>query len=208
MPRFTPEEIEKRIAEIEFKPQQTTACRKKNGYSRWSVPDRRTNCMGCKQTLSMRRTPMPSATAFTPGMSSGSQLTGLRRSVDQPPIPIPTAKKPPSSRRTAETVEHEEMERRAIACCDQALADVGLAGVAVLRQVRHDYFAGATTTTMARYHRSAHDVPSDLNPARRADRVTGSIRRRYQRGQRAEGVGGDRRCGGSALHGIGTVTAL
>jgi hemoglobin len=55
------------------------------------------------------------------------------------------------------------MEHRAIACCDQALADVGLAGVAVLRQVRHDYFAGTTRQTMARYHRSAHDVPSDLN---------------------------------------------
>ena len=62
---------------------------------------------------------------------------------------------------------HEEMDRRAIACFDQALADTGLAdtGLATddrLRQVLHDYFAWATTTTMARYHRSADDVPDGL----------------------------------------------
>jgi hemoglobin len=77
---------------------------------------------------------------------------------------------------------HEEMDRRAIACFDQALADTGLAdtgladtgladagqagtvpaGDGKLRQVLHDYFAWATTTTMARYHRSADDVPDGL----------------------------------------------
>jgi hemoglobin len=57
---------------------------------------------------------------------------------------------------------HEEMDRRAIACFDQALADTGLAGDDSLRQVLHDYFAWATTTTMARYHRSADDVPDGL----------------------------------------------
>jgi len=62
---------------------------------------------------------------------------------------------------------HEEMDRRAIACFDQALADTVLAdtGPATddrLRQVLHDYFAWATTTTMARYHRSADDVPDGL----------------------------------------------
>ena len=67
---------------------------------------------------------------------------------------------------------HEEMDRRAIACFDQALADIGLAdaglsgtgpdGDGKLRQVLHDYFAWATTTTMARYHRSADDVPDGL----------------------------------------------
>jgi hemoglobin len=57
---------------------------------------------------------------------------------------------------------HEEMDRRAIACFDQALADIGLAGDDSLRQVLHDYFAWATTTTMARYHRSADDVPDGL----------------------------------------------
>jgi hemoglobin len=62
---------------------------------------------------------------------------------------------------------HEEMDRRAIACFDQALADIGLAATAPagdgrLRQVLHDYFAWATTTTMARYHRSADDVPDGL----------------------------------------------
>lgn len=58
--------------------------------------------------------------------------------------------------------EHEEMDRRAIACFDQALVDAGLSGDAALRQVLHDYFSWATTTTMARYHRSADDVPRGL----------------------------------------------
>ena len=57
--------------------------------------------------------------------------------------------------------EHDEMDRRAIACFDQALADVGLA-VDPVRQVLYDYFAWATTTTMSRYHRSADDVPDGL----------------------------------------------
>jgi hemoglobin len=56
---------------------------------------------------------------------------------------------------------HEEMDRRAIACFDQALQDAGLTGQP-LRQVLHDYFAWATTTTMARYHESADDVPDGL----------------------------------------------
>ena len=47
---------------------------------------------------------------------------------------------------------HEEMDRRAIACFDEALVDVGLDGDDRLRQVLHDYFAWATTTTMSRYH--------------------------------------------------------
>jgi hemoglobin len=56
---------------------------------------------------------------------------------------------------------HEEMDRRAIACFDQALEDAGLSGR--LRQVLHDYFAWATTTTMARYHDTADDVPPGLS---------------------------------------------
>jgi hemoglobin len=59
--------------------------------------------------------------------------------------------------------KHDEMDRRAIACFDQALVDAGLADDAALRQVLHDYFAWATTTTMARYHQSADDVPSGLS---------------------------------------------
>jgi hemoglobin len=59
--------------------------------------------------------------------------------------------------------EHAEMDRRAITCFDQALADVGLAEDAALRQVLHDYFAWATTTTMSRYHQSADDVPDGLS---------------------------------------------
>jgi hemoglobin len=57
---------------------------------------------------------------------------------------------------------HEEMDRRAIACFDLALQDVGLTAQPV-RQVLHDYFAWATTTTMSRYHESADDVPERLS---------------------------------------------
>ena len=39
---------------------------------------------------------------------------------------------------------HEEMDRRAIACFDQALVDAGLAADDQLRQALHDYFAGRT----------------------------------------------------------------
>jgi hemoglobin len=56
---------------------------------------------------------------------------------------------------------HEEMDRRAIDCFDQALADIGLTD-ARLQHVLHDYFAWATTTTMSRYHRSPDDVPYGL----------------------------------------------
>lgn len=59
--------------------------------------------------------------------------------------------------------EHEEMDRRAIACFDQALADAGLDHSGALRQVLHDYFAWATTTSMSRYPRSAGDVPDGLS---------------------------------------------
>ncbi len=52
---------------------------------------------------------------------------------------------------------HEEMDRRAIARFHQALTDVGLVGP--VRQVLADYFTWATRTTMARYHRSADEVP-------------------------------------------------
>jgi hemoglobin len=57
---------------------------------------------------------------------------------------------------------HEEMDRRAIACFDQALEDAGLTADPV-RRVLHDYFAWATTTTLSRYHHSADDVPSGLS---------------------------------------------
>jgi hemoglobin len=58
--------------------------------------------------------------------------------------------------------EHEEMDRRAIRCFDQALADVGLAERTELAQVLHDYFAWATIGPMARYHESADDVPDGM----------------------------------------------
>jgi hemoglobin len=57
---------------------------------------------------------------------------------------------------------HEEMDRRAIACFDQAMDDAGLEP-AGLRQVLHDYFAWAATTTMARYHGSADEVPGGMS---------------------------------------------
>jgi hemoglobin len=57
---------------------------------------------------------------------------------------------------------HEEMDRRAIACFDQALTDAGLDADPRVRQALHDYFAWATTESMSRYHRSADDVPNGL----------------------------------------------
>lgn len=57
---------------------------------------------------------------------------------------------------------HEEMDRRAIACFDQALTDAGLDGDERVRQALHDYFTWATTTSMSRYHRSPDDVPDGL----------------------------------------------
>ena len=59
---------------------------------------------------------------------------------------------------------HEEMDRRAIACFDEALTDAGLTAEP-LRQVLHDYFA-RTTTTIARYRESADDVPAGLGITR------------------------------------------
>ncbi len=58
---------------------------------------------------------------------------------------------------------HDEMDRRAIDCFDKALADVGLADNERLARVLHNYFAWATTTTMARYHESKDDVPNGLS---------------------------------------------
>jgi hemoglobin len=57
---------------------------------------------------------------------------------------------------------HDEMDCRAIACFEQALADVGLAADDQLRRVLREYFAWATITTMSRYQRSADEVPDGL----------------------------------------------
>lgn len=57
---------------------------------------------------------------------------------------------------------HEEMDRLAIACFDQALEDIEITDPE-LRRVLHDYFAWTTTTTMAAYHGSGDDVPDDLS---------------------------------------------
>ncbi len=56
---------------------------------------------------------------------------------------------------------HEEMDRRAVDCFDRALDDAGI-NDARARRALHDYFAWATTTTMAAYEHSAADVPPDL----------------------------------------------
>ncbi|MBO1755118.1 group II truncated hemoglobin [Allobranchiibius sp. CTAmp26] len=58
--------------------------------------------------------------------------------------------------------QHDDMDQRAIACFDQALADTGLTQDPRLAGALHDYFAWATTTTMANYPRSADDVPAAL----------------------------------------------
>ena len=57
---------------------------------------------------------------------------------------------------------HDEMDQRAIACFDQALGDTGLTRDPRLAGALHDYFAWATTTSMADYPRSADDVPGGL----------------------------------------------
>jgi len=58
--------------------------------------------------------------------------------------------------------DHPDMDERAIACFDLALADVGLAAASPLFQALHDYFAWATRGAMARYPDSKRDVPADL----------------------------------------------
>lgn len=57
---------------------------------------------------------------------------------------------------------HEDMNRRAIACFDEALLRTGLVGDDRLRQVLRDYFAWATNTTMTAYEHSEDDVPAGL----------------------------------------------
>jgi hemoglobin len=57
---------------------------------------------------------------------------------------------------------HEEMDRRAIACFDQAMRDIGLDSAGPLWQALHDYFAWATMTTMSGYHGSADEVPEGM----------------------------------------------
>lgn len=52
---------------------------------------------------------------------------------------------------------HDEMNRRAISCFDQAMADVAITGE--LGRVLHEYFAWTTTTTM-----SVYDDPDDIVP--------------------------------------------
>ncbi|MEZ5920517.1 MAG: hypothetical protein R3C60_04105 [Parvularculaceae bacterium] len=56
---------------------------------------------------------------------------------------------------------HVEMDRRAIACFDQALEDIGLSKDDTLGNCSTTISSWMTTTTMARYHRSANDVPND-----------------------------------------------
>ena len=56
---------------------------------------------------------------------------------------------------------HTEMDRRAVACFAQALDDAGFTD-ARLKRALYDYFAWATTTSMARYHGSKDDVPDGM----------------------------------------------
>jgi len=58
--------------------------------------------------------------------------------------------------------EHDDMDRRAIACFDQALADVGLASGSPLHQALHAYFAWSTRGPMARHPHSKDEVPAGL----------------------------------------------
>ena len=91
--------------------------------------------------------------------ASGSPRTGPRPSAGRPTYSDAYGDETSVVRMHSGNGPHEEMDRRAIACFDQALEDVGLTAAEPLRQVLHDYFAWATTTTMSRYHESAEDVP-------------------------------------------------
>jgi hemoglobin len=59
---------------------------------------------------------------------------------------------------------HDEMDRRAIACFDAALDDVGFEEP--LRQALHEYFAWSTTVSMAAYPDDPDAVPPGLAIAR------------------------------------------
>jgi hemoglobin len=56
---------------------------------------------------------------------------------------------------------HEDMDRRAIECFDRAMDAAGLTNTR-LRLALHEYFAWATTTSMAAYPEDASDVPDGL----------------------------------------------
>lgn len=58
--------------------------------------------------------------------------------------------------------EHDDMDKRAVACFDRALGDVGIGLGGRLRAVLHDYFAWATGVAMATYPDSREDVPDGL----------------------------------------------
>jgi hemoglobin len=60
--------------------------------------------------------------------------------------------------------EHDEMDRRAVACFDDALDDVGITDSA-LREALHDYFAWATAY-LTRYPDSPDQVPDGLRVPR------------------------------------------
>jgi len=57
---------------------------------------------------------------------------------------------------------HDDMDRRAVDCFDAALDDTGFTADEPVRRVLLDYFAWATSTSMARYQDSADDVPDGL----------------------------------------------
>lgn len=61
--------------------------------------------------------------------------------------------------------EHDEMDRRAVACFAQALDDVGVQDPG-LRQALCGYFAWATHERMTAYPRSPRDVPAGLQIVR------------------------------------------
>jgi hemoglobin len=58
---------------------------------------------------------------------------------------------------------HDDMDDRAVACFDWAMTDVGLTEDDPVRAVLHDWFSWATRTSLARYPRSAGDVPDGLS---------------------------------------------
>ncbi len=93
----------------------------------------------------------------TPTISSGWPPIGERRSVARPCIPTPMGDETLVLRMHAGNGEHLDMDRRAVACFDAALTDVGITEDP-LRALLHDYFQWSTDR-MAEHPDTPDTVP-------------------------------------------------
>ena len=73
----------------------------------------------------------------------------------------------PSTCQTRVPIDHGMLQKLVHQAKEQGVVArskvvLGEGWLEIVRQVLHDYFSWATTTTMSRYHRSADDVPNGL----------------------------------------------